>query len=113
MTLNADTLPFHGRGSEAGIKIELYVVTGRHGILTVPESYCKECNLFYKSAKEAAEEADFEVDIQLKSYWTRFLRPLLKGGTHPPVMLVNGDLVAQGYDVPDKEFLLEKIESQN
>lgn len=111
MALKADILPFHGRSSDADVKIELYVVTGRHGFLKVPESYCKECNLFYKAAKDAAEETDIDVDIRLKSYWTRFLRPLLKGGTHPPVMLLNGELVAQGYDVPDKEFLLEKIKS--
>lgn len=110
--VNAKILPFTGSGNETDVRIELYVVTGIHGFLKIPESFCKECNMFYQAAQSAAEETDKEVDIPVKSYWTRFLRPLLKGGTHPPVMLVNGELFAQGYDVPKKEEIVEFIEGK-
>lgn len=100
--------PFRS-GSDADVEIDLYVVTGKHGFLRIPETFCKECNLFYRAAEKAAEDVDAEVDISVKSYWTSFLLPLLKGGFHAPVMLVNGELVAQGYDVPEEDFLKDKM----
>lgn len=90
--------------------IEIYVVTGNHGFLWIPESFCRECHMFVQAAKEASEEVDRDIDIQVKSYWSRFLRPLLKGGVHPPVMLVDGEVFCQGYDVPDRNDLAEKLE---
>lgn len=104
--LRAKLIPFTGKDSE----IKIYVVTGLHGGIRIPESYCEECNLFVKAAKDAVREVDQDVDISVRSYWTRFLYPLLKGGYHPPVILVNGELVSQGYDVPDKELIKEKLE---
>lgn len=109
MGLKANVLPFR-KSKESEILIEIYVVTGFHGFLNIPESFCKECNMFYQAAKQAAQSTDSEIEISVKSYWTRFLRPLIKGGYHPPVMLVNGELVAQGYDVPDEERILYHIE---
>jgi len=106
MDLEAGLIPFTDSESDADINVEIYVVTGKHGFLNIPEGFCKECNMFYQAAKEASEEIDREVDIQVKSYWTRFLRPLLRGGYHAPVMLVNSRKVAQGYDVPGKEDLV-------
>ncbi|PSG99536.1 MAG: hypothetical protein BRC29_03010 [Nanohaloarchaea archaeon SW_7_43_1] len=65
----------------------------------------------YHAAKEAADHVDVEVDIRVKSYWTRFLRPLLKGGFHPPVIIVDDKLFSQGYDVPEVESLVDEIEN--
>lgn len=108
--LEAGVIPWRtGKRKKADIKAEIYIVTGRHGFLKIPESFCKECHMFYRSVQKAAEEVDAEVDIQLKSYWTRFLRPLLKGGYHPPVLLVNGQLFSQGYEVPDEDELAEEF----
>lgn len=103
--LKAGILPFTGSKAE----IEIYIVTGFHGLVKIPESFCKECHMFVRAAQEASEKLDQEVDIQVKSYWTRFIRPLLKGGYHPPVMLVDGKLLAQGYDVPESERIIEKL----
>lgn len=103
--LKAGTVPFTGGKAE----IEIYIVTGFHGLVRIPESFCKECHMFVRAARKASEQTDQEIDIQVKSYWTRFLRPLIKGGVHPPVMLVNGKLVAQGYDVPESERIIEKL----
>ena len=110
MALDADTVPFHGCENDSKIVIEIYVVTGKHSFLQIPESFCKECNMFYHAAKEAADQVNEEVDIRVKSYWTRFLRTLLKGGFHPPVIIVNGKLFSQGHDVPEVESLVDEIE---
>lgn len=111
MDLKADTIPFHGAKSDSEIVIEIYVVTGKHSFFSIPESFCKECNMSYHAAKEAADHVDVEVDIRVKSYWTRFLRPLLKGGFHPPVIIVDDKLFSQGYDVPEVESLVDEIEN--
>jgi hypothetical protein len=107
--LKASVIPFTGEEAD----IEIYVVTGFHGFFRIPESFCKECNMFYQAAKKAAEESEKEVEIQVRSYWTGFLRPLLKGGSHPPVILVNGKMVSQGYDVPEPEEILEVLGQEN
>ncbi len=104
----ASLIPFTGKAD-----IEVYIVTGLHGFFRIPESFCRECNLFVKAAQDAAEQVDFDVDIRVKSYWTRFLRPLIRGGTHPPVMLVNGEIVAQGYDVPEVDEIVERLEESS
>lgn len=103
--LQASMIPFTGEEAE----IEIYVVTGIHGFFRIPDSYCKECNLFYQAAKKVADESEKDVEIQVRSYWTRFLRPLMKGGFHPPVILVNGRLVSQGYEVPDPEEIISNL----
>nr|EGQ40504.1 MAG: hypothetical protein J07AB56_12340 [Candidatus Nanosalinarum sp. J07AB56] len=102
---SASLVPFSGERAE----IEVYVVSGLQGFVRIPEGFCKECNLFYRAAREAAEESDADIDIAVRSYWTCFPRPLLKGGYHPPVMLVNGELLSQGYDVPTKEEILGEL----
>ncbi|MFB6209034.1 MAG: hypothetical protein ABEJ56_02740 [Candidatus Nanohaloarchaea archaeon] len=108
--LKASVIPFSGSAYQEN-SIEVYIVTGFHGLIWIPESFCRECHLFVNAAREASDKVESEVDIEVKSYWSRFLRPLLKGGYHPPVMLVNGELVAQGYDVPDPVEISEMIEN--
>lgn len=103
--LKANIFPFTGSKAE----IEIYIVTGFHGMVRIPESFCKECHMFVRAAQEASEQISRDVEIEVKSYWTRFLRPLMKGGIHPPVMLVNGELVAQGYDVPEPERVIKEL----
>ncbi len=111
-SIKASILPFEGK-TDSDITAEVYVVTGMHGIIRIPESFCKECHLFIRAVQQASEEIDGEVDIQVKSYWTRFLRPLIRGGFHPPVLLVNGKLFSQGYDVPEKEKLVKRFQELN
>lgn len=109
--LDADLVPFLGRGSEATVTIRIYVVTGRHGILRVPESFCRECHMFARRADMAAEQADVDVDVRIYSWWTRFPGALRCGGYHPPVMVVDGTLLCQGHDVPTSDQVLDAIET--
>jgi len=106
--LEADVRPWH-TGAGDGITVELYVVTGRHGLLSIPDSFCEECHLFHHAASEAAGMVEAPVDIVVRSYWTRFLWPLIHGGYHPPVMLIDGQVLAQGHDVPDPERVVDRL----
>jgi len=107
--LGARLWPFGGHEEDAAVLVTLYVVTGRHGFISIPESFCKECNLFYHAAEEARQDLDVSVSIAVRSWWTGFPRALLHGGYHPPVMLVGGERIAQGYDVPSPDRVREAI----
>lgn len=91
------------------VEIRIYIVSGKHGFLTVPEDFCRECHLFVRAADIAADRADVPVDVNVVSWWTRFLGALRYGGYHPPVMIVGGRKLAQGYDVPTPDDVLEAI----
>ncbi|MFB6361749.1 MAG: hypothetical protein ABEH59_10575 [Halobacteriales archaeon] len=91
------------------VQITVYIVSGHHGWLTVPESFCRECHLFVRAADTAAERSDVPVNVQVVSWWTRFPWALRHGGYHPPVMVVSGRRLAQGYDVPTPEEVEDAV----
>lgn len=72
------------------VQVTVYIVSGRHGGLTVPESFCRECHLFVRAADRAADQVDVPVRVDVVSWWTRFPWALRHGGYHPPVMVVGG-----------------------
>lgn len=109
--LDANLLPSFGSAESAAVDIEIYVVTGRHGLFDVPESFCRECHMFARRADAAAAQASVDVDVHIYSWWTRFLGALRHGGYHPPVMVVGGKLLCQGHDVPTTEEVLAAIEA--
>jgi len=110
--LDADLLPSFGSdGAAADVVVRIYVVTGRHGILTVPESFCRECHMFARRADAAAEQVDLDVDVRIFSWWTRFPGALRYGGYHPPVMVVGGTRLCQGHDVPTTDEVVAAVEA--
>lgn len=110
-TLRAGLLPsLWGNRTDADVVIDIYVVTGRHGLLRVPESFCRECHVFTRRADVAAEQATADVDVRVHSWWTRFLGALRYGGYHPPVMVVGGKRLCQGHDVPTTDEVLAAID---
>jgi len=108
--LRARLVPSFGR-SGATVTIDIYVVSGRHGILRVPESFCRECHVFTRRADQAAERVDADVEVRVFSWWTRFLGALRHGGYHPPVMVVGGRRLCQGRDVPTTDEVVAAIEA--
>lgn len=111
--LQADLWPSFGTGSGSStesVDVEVYVVTGLHGGLRIPESFCRECHLFVRAAETAAERVDVPVDVHVYSWWTRFLGALRYGGYHPPVMVVGGTKLCQGEVVPSTEDVVGGIE---
>lgn len=94
---------------EETVVVDIYVVTGRHGILRVPESFCRECHMFTRRAELAAEEVDVDVTINVRSWWSQFPWALRHGGYHPPVMVVGGKKLCQGHDVPTSDEVVSAI----
>lgn len=100
-----------GRAAADPVRITVYVVSGRHGFVTVPEEFCRECHLFVRAADAAAERVDVPTEVSVVSWWTRFPWALRYGGYHPPVMVVGKRRIAQGYDVPTPEAIVDAIEA--
>lgn len=92
------------------VAITVYVVTGRHGRLTIPESFCRECHRFVRAADVAAERVDAPVTVRVVSWWTHVLSALRHGGYHLPVMVVDGERLSQGHEVPSPEDVIDAIE---
>jgi hypothetical protein len=110
--LKASLLPsVFGSGEDTdAVEIDIYVVTGRHGLFRVPERFCRECHMFTRRADAAAEQVDAAVNVRVFSWWTRFLGALRHGGYHPPVMVVDGTRLCQGHDVPTTDEVVDAIE---
>lgn len=111
-TLRASLIPFvDGQqiNPDADVVIKVYVVTGRHGKIPIPERFCRECHMFTRRADIAAEKANAAVDVRVYSWWTHFLSALRYGGYHAPVMVVGGELLCQGYDVPTTEDVEQAV----
>jgi hypothetical protein len=110
--LRAALVPWRGPAPDPeAIRIRLYVVTGRHGLVSVPESFCRECHVFARRADEAAAAVDHPVEVQVLSWWTHVLGALRHGGYHPPVMVVGGKRLCQGHDVPTTDDEVAAIEA--
>jgi len=108
----ASLLPWRSSGETADLTITVYIVTGKHGKIRIPESFCRECNLFVRSADMAAEQVDAGVNVRVVSWWTHVLSALRYGGYHAPVMVVGRKRLCQGYDVPTTCEVVEAIEAE-
>lgn len=95
--------------SESDIEIKLYIVTGYHGKLKIPEGFCRECNLFVRAADAAAEQVDADVHVSVVSWWTHFLSAFRYGGYHPPIIVVDETRLSQGHQIPATEEIVEAI----
>lgn len=93
------------------IAVTCYIVTGEHGGITIPESFCRECHRFVRAADVAAERVGAPVNVRVVSWYTHVLGALRNGGYHPPVMVVDGTRLSQGHDVPSVEEVVAAIEA--
>jgi hypothetical protein len=109
--LRARLSPWSETEDDAGtLQITVYIVTGYHGKLRVPESFCRECHMFTRRAQQAIDEVETEVSLSVRSWWTHVPWALRHGGYHPPVMVVGGNRLCQGHDVPTTDDVVEAIE---
>lgn len=93
------------------VEVLIYVVTGRHGIVTVPEAFCRECDLFIRAVDQGAEQAEADAEVRVLSWWGRVFGALWHGGYHPPVLVVDGQRITQGYQVPTPDEVTQAIEA--
>ena len=108
--LVASVWPWARDPVSADVEIVVYVVTGDHGGLRVPERFCRECHLFTRAADLAAERVDADVDVSVRSWWTHLPFALRHGGYHAPVMVVDGTRLCQGHDVPTPDEVVAAVE---
>lgn len=88
-----------------------YILTGKRAKLWIPESFCRECNLFVRAADVAAEQVDADVNLRVVSWWTHIFSALRYGGYHAPV-IVGSKRLCQGYGVPTSDKVVEAIEAE-
>lgn len=108
----ASLLPWRSGHRDADLTITVYIVTGKHGKLRIPERFCRECNLFVRAADMAAAQVAADVDVRVVSWWTHILSALRYGGYHAPVMVVGRKRLCQGYDVPTTDEVVDAIEAE-
>lgn len=95
------------------VHILIYKITGNQLFFKVPESVCEECDLTVNLAKKVLNEiGNKKITLDVKPWMNKAISSLLKGGWHPPVLLINGKIFSQGI-VPDgqklKKALLEEL----
>lgn len=95
-------------GTGDSVDVEVYVITGTKN-LRLPESFCKECNLFVNAVESASEKTDVPVEVSVYSWWTNFFGALRHGGYHPPVMVVGGRRLCQGHHVPSEDEIVGAV----
>lgn len=93
------------------LEITIYPIAGKQLWFHIPESFCRECDLTIRTVEEVVGNLDDPSRIQVRVRpWLRHLpEAIRRGGWHPPVVTINGELFSQGV-VPDAEALRQEIE---
>lgn len=97
------------------IDITIFRITGKQFLFDVPEQWCEECDLTINLVKKVLAElgvgkGDTRVRLTVKPFVEFALQALSRGGWHPPVLVINGQIFSQGI-VPNREHL--KVHLQN
>ena len=91
--------------------VVVYYITGRQlGPLSVPASWCEECDLTVRAVRSALQEVDPDgrLTVATKPWLRHVLSALGKGGWHPPVLLIGGEIFSQGV-VPERAGLRRRL----
>lgn len=92
------------------VDVRIYKFTGWQGPFKIPESWCRECDLFVRTVDRAVEQTDAPADVEVIPWMTHIFGALQFGGYHPPVLVVDGERIAQGHDVPHVDRVVDAIE---
>jgi len=91
------------------VSVLVYRITGKQLFFNVDESFCEECDLTIRRIIELSERIpDIHIKLTVKPWLNNIFRVLLKGGWHPPVVLVAGKRISQGV-VPSNDLLTKEI----
>jgi glutaredoxin len=79
------------------VRVTLYAWAGAWGPFRVRVP-CGECTLSRDILADvlAGELADVDVDLEVRQWLSVWWRPLLRGGWHAPIVMVEGRVVSQG-----------------
>lgn len=91
----------------------VYYITGRQlGPLTVPNSWCEECDITVRLVRRVVDDVapDGELRFEAKPWIRHLFEALRYGGWHAPVVLIQGEVFSQGV-VPDEAHLRKRLAS--
>ncbi len=94
------------------VNVTLYRWAGRKLFWEI-RGECAECDVSLRLIRRLLETefAGSPVRFEVKNWLDHLFASLLRGGWHPPVVLVNGKLYSQG-DVPKVDGLKQRIEQE-
>ncbi|HXG36731.1 MAG TPA: hypothetical protein VNL15_07165 [Dehalococcoidia bacterium] len=87
--------------------VTVYPIAGKQLFFRVPDSFCRECELTLRAVTRTIAELDpgrESFEVQIKPWLNNVVQAVRRGGWHPPVVTINGDLFSQGI-VPDQSKL--------
>ena len=94
------------------VNVVIYKMTGKQFFFNVPERICEECDLSVERVKSVAKKINGnKINIEVEPWFNHMMKVLLKGGWHPPVVMINGRIFSQGI-VPDAQKLESKIRQE-
>ena len=94
---------------KVAVSVVVYRITGKQLFFNVDESYCEECDITIRHIIELSEKLpDIHIKLIVKPWLNNMFQVLLKGGWHPPVVLVDGKRISQGV-VPSDDLLTKAI----
>jgi hypothetical protein len=93
----------------AKVRLTIYKVTGNQLFFKVPPRVCEECDILVNVTTRVVNEInDNRVTVEVKPWLSSLRSSLKRGGWHPPVLLINGQLFSQG-TVPNAKDLEQEI----
>lgn len=93
----------------ANVRIIIYRVTGNQLFFKVPNRLCEECDILVNVTRRVVNEInDNRITVEIKPWLSSLRSSLKRGGWHPPVLLINGQVFSQGI-VPNAKDLERKI----
>jgi glutaredoxin len=94
------------------INITLYKWEGHFGPIgaNIP---CGECTITGDIINDVLDSDLADIDVSVESYpfFEHWWKPLMKGGWHPPIVMVNDRVISQGVAL-NRGVLIEKIMEQ-
>ena len=87
----------------AKVKIKVYKWAGKFGPFKI-ESTCGECRYAMRVINDVCDEFGDAVSIKEAEWLSNWYKPILKGGWHAPIVMVNGKVLSQGV-VVDRDIL--------
>jgi len=92
-------------GNRDGIEVTVYTITGKQLFFKVSQSTCEECDLTLNAVARAVRElGEPKVRLLAKPWLSNLPIALFRGAFHPPAVLVDGEVVSQGF-VPSLESI--------
>lgn len=94
---------------KANVSVKLYRWAGKYGPFEV-KIPCGECTLTKDILNDTFENelSDIDITLEEKDWLSNWWEPLLKGGWHAPIVMVNDKIISQG-EALNRGLLVQEI----